>query len=142
MFGWTALLVGLLVFVTLSNAELSSHDFVEGSASNPYAVGDAVLLRHPARSQKRLPPFEAGWKVTEILGPGSVRVCRSVDGFDQQKSVNIQLIKPAAESVLSCESGSVPASPVQCDLDVEPLAVADRSLRNRRHIQRPSRYID
>ncbi|XP_065195653.1 uncharacterized protein LOC135827058 [Sycon ciliatum] len=123
-------------------AELSSHDFVEGSASNPYAVGDAVLLRHPARSQKRLPPFEAGWKVTEILGPGSVRVCRSVDGFDQQKTVNIQLIKPAAESVLSCESGSAPASPVQCDLDVEPLAVADRSLRNRRHIQRPSRYID
>ena len=31
-------------------AELSSHDFVEVSDSNPYAVADAVLLRHPARS--------------------------------------------------------------------------------------------
>ena len=63
-------------------AELSSHDFVEVNDSNPYAVADAVLLRHPARSvfskDFRLSMAGRDLKVYEFLD--RIRALRSATG--------------------------------------------------------------
>ena len=107
------------------------------------------MLRRPERSQKRLPPYEADWRVYELVGPAAVRIRRSVDGFDQEKTVHVNLVKPGVQ--LNKDIDQPDVSPAE--LTITPgLSHADdlakeqpdvgHGLRARSTIRRPSRFLD
>jgi len=62
----------------LVTEELANAD-VEQPETAAYNEGDKVLLRRPARSQKCVPPFEAGWYVNRVISPTTLVIARSDD---------------------------------------------------------------
>ena len=69
--------------------QLSQMDWVDGCHNCPYLEGDAVLLRQPECRWKRQAPYEAGWVVSHVVAPLTVKI---VNG-GRSKLVNIELIK-------------------------------------------------
>ena len=126
--------------------ELSAHDFVAVPAPNPYAVDDHVALRRPDRSQKRLPPFEPGWFVADVIAPSTV-----VNG-QPQKVVNVALLKKDLSDLADVVSESCTPAPGDQDAhdtsgmdlpwgpagDDDPIAAYN--LRDRGNIRLPARY--
>ena len=97
----------------LVEQELSSADSIDEVAMCAYGVGDGVLLQQPSRRQKRMPPYEAGWRVLKVVSGSTVVIGKC---GCQDTVVNVQSIKlnPAP---------SLPAADVAADtteLEVQP----------------------
>ena len=77
---------------------LAEHDDPLEVCDCSYSVGDSVLVHQPNRRQKRLPPYEYGRSVNEVLGPSTVVINRlhPDSGQHQEKVVNIELLKSDA----------------------------------------------
>ena len=116
----------------LVEEELSRHDACGGDTENPYGPGDRVMMLRPQRQQKRLPPYEDGWTVTEIVSSCTVRIRREADGFDQVKTVNVSLIKPDHSDIPEATADDVQESLA------EP--VLREGLRSRESLVPPARY--
>ena len=69
--------------------KLSQTNWVEEAHDCPHQVGQAVLLRYTQRSQKRLAPFEAGWRISKVVAPSTVKIASG----HRSKMVNVDLLK-------------------------------------------------
>ena len=93
----------------LLDQQTARHDKMVEETECCYQVGGSVLLRQPNRHQKRLPPFQQGWKVKKIVAPSTVVISRNLNPDKvQEKVVNVDLIK------LNVEEDEVPPC---CDDD-------------------------
>ena len=131
--------------------ELSARDFVAVPAPNPYAVGDHVVLRRPGRSQKRLPPFEPGWFVADVIAPSTVVIARRDNG-QRQKVVNVDLLKEDLSDLADVVTESCTPAPDEQDahdasgMDLpwgpagDDAPIAAYNLRDRGNIRLP-RYL-
>ena len=118
----------------LVEEELSRPDACSPEAENPYSRGDRVMMLRPQRQQKRLPPYEDGWVVTETVTPVTVRIQRDAGGLLQMKTVNVSLIKPD----VSDPTDGVSADDTTEDQPVEPEEVM--RLRPRDGLNAPARF--
>ena len=129
---------------------MSQTDWVEEAHDGPYQVGQAVLLRYPQRSQKRLAPFEAGWWVSKVAAPSTVKIASG----HRSKMVNVDLLK-ADPGATQDEEMAKPLLPAPCDSHEDGIPLfygadndvadadvpaAGRSLRTRDMIHCPLRY--
>ena len=97
----------------LVEQELSSADSIDEVAMCAYGVGDGVLLQQPSRRQKRMLPYEAGWRVLKVVSGSTVVIGKC---GRQDKVVNVQSIKLNS-------APSLPAADVAADtteLEVQP----------------------
>jgi len=68
----------------------AAHDVpLDDEAVCPYDVGDSVLLHRPARHQKRLAPYESGWRVKKVVGPATVVIAHG----KREKVINVDQLK-------------------------------------------------
>ena len=74
----------------LLEEELSECDTIDLASPCPYHVGQPVLLQRLSRLQKKLPPYESGWVVKEIVSRSTVIVAKPEH---QDKTVNIAILK-------------------------------------------------
>ena len=134
----------------LLEEELSERDAIDLASPCPYHVGQPVLLQRPSRHQKRLPPYESGWVVKEIVSRSTVIVAKPEH---QDKIVNIAILKPnpelAADLKSSAETDATEegnANDTNTDDEGFRFAVemstgdGHYNLRNRDALLRPTRY--
>ena len=135
----------------LVEQELSSADSIDEVAMCAYGVGDGVLLQQPSRRQKRMPPYEAGWRVLKVVSGSTVVIGKC---GRQDKVVNVQSIKlnpapslPAADVAADTTELEVQPHDDQAEyaVELEPLAAPASppyGLRNRGALSVPARYQD
>ena len=136
----------------LLEEELSESDAIESDSQCPYAPGESVLLQRPGRHQKRLPPYESGWVVKDIVSKSTVVVAKPAR---RDKIVNIALIKPNPAPAVEAEPASeddvsdeFPDDGADADDDDDgfrfavemPTGDGLRGLRNRDALRRPGYY--
>ena len=144
----------------LLESELAGTDFpTTPGRVNPYRVGDPVMYRHPSRHQKRLPPYQTGWSIKQVVSPSTVVISRTQDGTGMKdKTVNIDLLKndiPKEASTERCpdaeasdddghdsDGSNVGSFDWWIDTDTHngTGGVPHYSLRSRDSINPPSRY--
>ena len=130
-------------------SELSSRDFLDVVSTNPYVVGQPVMLHRSDRRQKRSSPYEPGWIVKTVISASTVVIERvHADGRYSSKVVNIDLLKgdPINQTVEHVSDNEEDAGDVSfADIDDQVLVELDlpepiHNLRDRTSLQLPARY--